>query len=521
MLSALLALAVGIAAYFHLRRPRKLPPGPTPWPLLGNLLDLPPPSGPEYKHWLKLKDSHGPISSVTILGQPLILLHDRRAAVDLLDKTSMKTSGRPHMRFAEICGFTSLLNLEQYDAGYKLDRKLVHQQLGTKTVAARFREVFDGESARFLVKILEEPLGLVEHTTAVTGAIILKITYGYSISPSSPDPLVKLIDHTMEVFGKAASLLSWAVDIFPLLECLPEGLPFTHWKKVAREYAAILQHTTDVPYNFVRSQMSTNTNNLSYVSSLVSQYTQSGPLNPAIESVIKNTAVVMYGGGADTSANSIQAFVLAMLLRPAVQAKAQAEIDSVVGSNRLPFFADRRKLPYVNALVKETLRWFPVAPMAVPHRTDEALSYGGYTIPKGSYLLASIWWFLHDPDVYAEPDLFDPERFLAPRSEPDPEDHAFGYGRRVCPGRFLADESLFIIISRMLAVFDMNKARDADGNVIEPAIGGTRGLIDKPVKFAFDIKPRSDRAVELVRDVERLFPGDGSNAALVREIMAA
>ncbi|KAI6419505.1 hypothetical protein MCOR22_011767 [Pyricularia oryzae] len=325
----------------------------------------------------------------------------------------------------------------------------------------------------------------------------------------------------MEVFGKATSLLSWAVDIFPLLECLPEGLPLTGWKKMAREYAGILQHTSNVPYDFVRSQMATGTNQLSYVSSLVSQYTQSGPLDAGIESVIKKTAVVMYGGGADTSANSIQAFVLAMLLRPGVQAKAQAEIDAVVGRDRLPGFADRERLPYVDALVKETLRWFPVAPMAVPHRTDEALSYAGYHIPKGAYLLASIWWFLHDPDVYAEPHLFDPERFLPPRSEPDPEAHAFGYGRRVCPGRYLADESLFIILARMLAVFDMTKARDAEGNVIEPAIGGTRGLIDKPVKFAFEMQPRGDWAVELVRDVERLFPGDGSDAALVQEIMAA
>ncbi|KAK1988359.1 cytochrome P450 [Colletotrichum cereale] len=527
MLPAILVLVGGVLSYLYLRRKRagrNLPPGPSPLPIVGNIRDLPHTGTPEFEHWLKLKDAYGPISCITILGQLLVVLHDRDAASDLLNKSSMKTSGRPYMRFADLCGFASLLNLEQYNATYRQHRKLVHQQFGTKAVAARFRDTLDIESHRFLLRLLDDPANLVQHIKTETSAIILRITYGYAISPSSPDPLVDLIDDTMEVFGAATVLLAWAVDALPLLEYLPEGLPGTSWKKVAREWSEQLRKTIEVPYSFVRQQMDKGTNRLSYVSSLVEQDNfrdgGDGTTNKSLEDAIKKTAAVMYGGGADTSASSIQSFILAMIIFPDVQNKAQKEIDAVVGSSRLPNYADRDRLPYVNALVKETLRWFPVAPLGVAHRTDDDIEYRGYSIPKGAYLLPSIWWFLHDPQTYSDPSSFNPDRYLAPRNEPDPEDTAFGYGRRICPGRFLADESLFITIARILATFDIRKAVDESGNEIDPEIHATSGLISTPLPFPYSIKPRSASAVVLIRAVKAKHPCDEDDARLVRDAMA-
>jgi cytochrome P450 len=89
---------------------------------------------------------------------------------------------------------------------------------------------------------------------------------------------------------------------------------------------------------------------------------------------------------------SIQAFLLAMSLYPDVQAKAQAEIDRVVGPRRLPTFSDRENLPYIDAIVKETVRWHTVAPVAVPHKADEDDVFHGYFIPKGAILIANSWY---------------------------------------------------------------------------------------------------------------------------------
>ncbi|KAK1961023.1 cytochrome P450 [Colletotrichum sublineola] len=525
MLPAILAF-LGVLSYFYFRKRARqnLPPGPSPLPIIGNVLDLPPSKTPEYQHWLKLKDTYGPISCITILGQLLIVIHDRDAAHDLLSRSSTKTSGRPYMRFADLCGFASLLNLEQYDATYRLHRKLVHQQFGTKAVAARFRGTLDVESHRFLLHVLDDPANLVQHIKTETSAIILRITYGYAISPNTPDPLVGLIEHTMDIFGLATVLMGWAVDILPPLQYLPEGLPGTSFKKVAREWGDQLRTTIELPYNFVRQQMAKGTHRLSYVSSLVEQHIQNDDgvdnANKDMEDAIKKTAAVMYGGGADTSASSIHSFVLAMMLFPEVQKKAQEEIDTIVGSDRLPQSEDRERLPYVNALVKETLRWFPVAPLGVAHRTDGDIDYREFHIPKGTYLLPSIWWFLHDPQTYSDPASFNPDRFLAPRNEPDPEDQVFGFGRRICPGRYLADESLFITIARLLATFDIKKAVDESGNEIDPEIHATSGLISRLLEFPYSITPRSTKSVHLIRSVEMKHLQNDDDAGLVRDALA-
>ena len=86
------------------------------------------------------------------------------------------------------------------------------------------------------------------------------------------------------------------------------------------------------------------------------------------------------------------AFFLAMALYPEVQKKAQQELDAVVGSERLPDFSDRPSLPYVNAIVKELLRWHPATPMGVPHRTLADDEYNGYIIPAGATVFVNIWY---------------------------------------------------------------------------------------------------------------------------------
>ncbi len=77
---------------------------------------------------------------------------------------------------------------------------------------------------------------------------------------------------------------------------------------------------------------------------------------------------------------------------PEVQRKAQAELETVIGPHRLPGFSDRDSLPYVNALMKELLRWRSVVPIGVPHCSLEDDEYRGYFIPKGSVVIANIWY---------------------------------------------------------------------------------------------------------------------------------
>lgn len=141
-----------------------LPPGPSSLPIVGNVRDLPPADVPEFQHWLKHKDLYGSISSVTILGMTLIIIHDKVAAHDLLDLNSNKTSGRPSMVFAnQMCGYELIVVCQGYTSTFRRYRKLLHQELRTVVSAAQFRDVQEIEVGRQLVRVLNEPNKCREH----------------------------------------------------------------------------------------------------------------------------------------------------------------------------------------------------------------------------------------------------------------------------------------------------------------------------------------------------------------------
>ncbi|KAG6901544.1 hypothetical protein C0995_010654 [Termitomyces sp. Mi166 len=172
-----------------------------------------------------------------------------------------------------------------------------------------------------------------------------------------------------------------------------------------------------------------------------------------------------------------------MALNPEVMKKAQTEIDSVVGNDRLPTFEDRQYLPYVDALAKEVFRWNVVVPNGVAHRSIKDDVHDGYFIPKGTLVIANIRGLLHDPEVYPDPYQFKPERFIATGDK---------------SGLHLADASVFISCAMSLAVFDISKSVE-NGVIIEPVHENTEGTISHPKPYKCSIKPRSEKAVSLIQ----------------------
>ncbi|KAK2735942.1 hypothetical protein FQN55_001906 [Onygenales sp. PD_40] len=499
---------------------RKLPPGPKPLPLVGNLKDFPPDGTPEYQHWLKHKDLYGGISSVTVLGVTLVIIHDKQTAHELLEQASSKTSGRPTMVMAnKLCGYESIVICQSYNPTFRRCRKLLHRELGTQASAAEFRGAQEIEVNRQLVRGLNEPTKWLEHFKTTSAATVLKMAYNYTIEPHKPDPLVELTERMMAEFSLAAVPMAWAVDIVPFLQYLPENFPGATFKKTARKWRKSIQATAYIPYRFVQRQMAASTYQPSYVSKLLQQLKgeNNANLSREDEQAIIWTAASLYGAAADTTVITLTAFTLAMVMFPDVQRKAQEEIDRVVGTDRLPSFEDRDKLPYINALVKEALRWWPIAPMGFPHTATEDIEYNGMHIPKGAFLLPAVWWFLHDPEVHPNPESFDPERFLEPRNEPDPT-AAFGYGRRICAGRFFAESSLYLHISQSLAVFNITKAVGKDGKEIEVNVKPKPGVLTYPTEFDCRVEPRSEKHVQLVRQLERQHPWEASDSGLLDSV---
>ena len=341
---------------------------------------------------------------------------------------------------------------------------------------------------------------------------MLEMLYGYTPSPHTPDSLVRLINKVMAEFSEAVVVGAWLVDLIPWLRYLPDWVPGTGFKQTAHQWNKDSDEVMNVPVDFVTQQMAQNAAKPSYVERLLSA-------DPDAEDRkhIKQSATALYAGGADSTAAGLSFFFLAMTVFPDVQVKAREEIDRVVGAGRLPGFQDRDSLPYVEAVVKETLRWQPLAPVGPPHMSDQEDEFRGYRIPKGAIILPSIKWFSADPGVYQNPELFRPERFLGPAEEPSPYAYVFGFGRRICPGRLLADSNLFLTIAQSLAVFEISKAVDREtGREIEPVVGTTPGLVAHPMPFQCRIVPRSEKHAELITKVEIEHPWEEGDAKFLK-----
>ncbi|QKX54804.1 uncharacterized protein TRUGW13939_01893 [Talaromyces rugulosus] len=496
---SLMVAVLGI--YFTLKIFRKpatppLPPGPKPRFLIGNLLDMPRPGEKEWSHWAKHKDLYGPISCVSAFNQKLIIINDTSLAREILEKRSANHSSRPRLVFAnELVGWEKTLSSQNNTPLFHTYRKIIGRVLGSHKAAAQFNGLQETESRKCLLRLLEQPERFGEHIRTEVVTAILKMTYGYSASPDGNDPLIKLADRALLEFSQAAMPGSWLVDVIPSLKFIPEWFPGAGFQRVAREFRKTVMESTRRGFAFTKHEMAAGT----HVPSFTSNALEAGE----DEEAVRWTSFALYGGGDDTIVSEIKCYFLALMLNPDVQRRAHEEIDRVVGSDRLPAAADRAQLPYIDAIVKETMRWHPIAPLGLPHKSDVDEVVEGYLIPKGAIIVANIWSFTHDPSVYHNPSTFNPSRFLTETPEPDPRDVAYGFGRRICPGRLFADNFLFLTIAQTLAVFSISQPRDnAEAAAGEQVVDFEPGIISRPVEYQCALKARSARHEQLIREVQ-------------------
>lgn len=355
------------------------------------------------------------------------------------------------------------------------------------------------------------------------GSMLLKMVYGYRAETAGPDPIAENNDRIAEIFSSVTLPGAWLVDLVPRLKDVPDWFPGAGFKSVARKARLVVSASAELPFRFAKqraleAEYGTARSCLSVVGELL-RARQEGDNSGVSDEDIKWAAGSLYGAGVDTTGAALRAFFLAMSVYPEVQNRAQREVDEVVGRTRLPRYEDRANLPYVSAVVKESLRWLPPVALGVPHSSQADDELGGFRIPAGAILVPSTWWFAHDPSVYHDPDQFLPERYLAPSEEPDPAGFVFGFGRRVCPGRRLADSTLFLAAARVLATFDIGKGRDARGREVEPEIGIGHRPVAGPLPFSVTLKPRNEDIVRIVRSVDAEHPdGEGDAKCLDQDL---
>ncbi|CAE6452250.1 unnamed protein product [Rhizoctonia solani] len=465
--TATIASVWAIAATFKRQRRLPLPPGPPEksW-MAGNAEDI-----PTLFSWIKFTEwakEYGDVVHVRVHGNHLIVLSSYDAFMDLFETRGQIYSDRPVRTMPFLMGWRDIVSFRDNDHRFKAFRR--HINVGfSKKAAANYHASQTKEVHIFLQRLLRQSSDLNLELNRFAASFIMKVTYGYSIT-GDKDPYILASDQAFRSLLPALTQ-SYLVDSYPFIQYLPSWLPGMGFKKMAEEARKFPTRMATEPFEWTKLQMRQGKAGPSLVRRLLESENEE-----IDEEAIMWTAGSMYASGAHTTVTAMNNFIAAMMLHPDVARKAREEIDRVIGTERLPTISDREDLPYLECVLLETLRWQPPASMEVPHRVRQEDEYRGYRIPANSTIKYNTYAITRDERMFPDAESFIPERFDESTPGPKPlvpRDFLFGVGRRVCPGKFVVDTSLFLLMANIIATMDINKPRDKHGNEFEPEIKRT------------------------------------------------
>ncbi|THH28087.1 hypothetical protein EUX98_g6102 [Antrodiella citrinella] len=476
-----------------------VPPGPKPLPFIGNVHQLPVEN--QQKTFLEWGHRFGAVVHAKLFHSPVIIINSLEVARDLMEKRGGNYSDRPpFVLLSELMGWDSTLTHLRFGERFRKHRKWMQSAFMAKPALLSYRPLQRRESHIMLAGLLSDPDAYVRHFTRFAAATLMEITYGHRVTSES-DLYVHMAERATTETVKAGSPARMLVDFFPILKHYPTWLPGSKFKVDALYVRGLVKDMTDTPYEMVKRKLESGNAWPSFTGNLLEEHYRKGPLSHEDEIDIKGAAATLYAAGTETTATTMTTFIFAMVRHPEVYRKAQEELDRVVGLERLPDFDDRESLPYLNAVIKEVYRWHVPVPSGVPHFSMKEDEYRGYRIPESSMIIANIWGMSQNTDIYPDPEIFRPERFLYnPNDElMDPKNIIFGFGRRLCPGKDFADSNVFLLASNIVATMDLSCARDEEGREVLPPLEFTSGFVSRPRPFKCVFTPRTPRAVELIR----------------------
>jgi cytochrome P450 len=361
------------------------------------------------------------------------------------------------------------------------------------------------ENKQLLNELLDHPEKFFDSLQRYANSLTTTLIYGRR-GPQLKDPtMLEILRNNGEFINIIGSSQSALLDAYPVLRALPDWVVTSRARanRVYKDMAATFLRL----YRNVKDEMQAGTAQACMCVDMASIQEKEG-FSDIFAAYVAGTLVE---AGIGTTSNTLYGFIQAMLLFPDVQKKAQEELDRVVGTERLPTMEDEPQLQYIRGCVKEALRWMPTTfNGAIPHAATQDDTYMGYTIPKGSLVVNNVYTINMDPYRFPDPRRFEPDRYQddclgaaesAAVADVSKRDHfTFGAGRRLCQGIHVAEQSLFIGISRILWGFNVSPVRAADGSPILPdSTDYVSGFAVHPVPYQAHIRPRSTERADIIR----------------------
>ncbi|KAG0449060.1 hypothetical protein HPP92_027548 [Vanilla planifolia] len=442
----LLSLLLLLLLRHHTHR-RRLPPSPPGLPIIGHLHLL---STLPHQSLHRLSSRLGPLFSLRLGSVPCVVACSASAARDFLATHDASFSNRPHTKAVSILTYgSSNFSFAPYGDLWRFTKRLYQSELFGGSTLRRFHPIRRDELRRLLGRILlnareAAAVDVGAEVNKMTNNLITRMAVGRRCTEA--DDAVGLVMETTELLGrfnlgdylwfcKDLDLHGYDKrlrDLHKRFDGLVEGIMMEKEEKRKEEEEVKEKDLLDM---------------------LMDIYEDEGAELKLTRENVKAFIRDIFTGGTDNTSLTVQWALAELLNHPAAMAKAVAELDRVVGSDRLVEESDVPELPYLRAVFCEALRLHPPTPL-IPRESSAECAVGGFRIPAGTRLFVNAWAIGRDPEEWARPLEFEPERFMGEAKVKGIGWVPFGGGRRGCPGTTAALQVVHAVLAGMLQCFD-------------------------------------------------------------------
>ncbi|XP_069799553.1 cytochrome P450 2G1-like isoform X2 [Dendropsophus ebraccatus] len=420
LFSVVLGVIIFYLLWTHLYKRHRLPPGPTPFPLIGNLLEVR--NGQMAKTLMELGKKYGSVYTFHFGPRPVVVFCGYEAVKEALVDHGEDFIGR-----------------------------------GRQPTVDR---VFQGYGRQFDPAII-----ISKAVSNVISSVVFGSRFQYDDARFH-----RMLDIFYETFELMSSIWGQIQDMVPMIM---NHLPGPHQK-----ITTLLEELNDFIAERVKLDQETldPQNPRDYIDCFLIKM-QEEKDNPESEFNMRNLILTLnnlFFAGGETVATTLKHGFLVLLRYPDIQVKIQKEIDDVIGRNRQPNTEDRSKMPYTDAVIHEIQRFSNVIPMNAPHSATRDTNFRGYTIPKGTGVCALLCSVLEDPTYFSTPDKFNPNHFLDSEGNFKRNDAfvPFSLGKRLCLGEGLARMELFLFFTSVLQNFKLTSKTQFTDSDIYPRMTG-------------------------------------------------
>ncbi|XP_045424399.1 cytochrome P450 2C18-like [Lemur catta] len=458
----LLVLCLSCLLLFFLQsqssRRGKLPPGPTPLPIIGNILQM------DVKNMKKsfsnFSKAYGPVFTVYFGMKPIVVLHGYEAVKEALIDQGEEFSGRGYFPVSERTS-KGLGIIFSNGNRWKEIRRFALMTLRNFGMGKRSIEERIQEEARCLVEELRKTKASSCDPTFILGCapcnVICSIIFQNRFDYKDQNFLT-----LMERFNKNVKILSSAwIQLCNNFPVLLDYFPGSH-NKLFENSALIKSYILEKTKEHQESLDINNPRDFIDCFLIKMEQEKHNSQSEFTTENLVSTVFDLFVAGTETTSTTLRYGLLLLLKHPEVTAKVQEEIDRVIGRHRSPCIQDRSHMPYTDAVVHEIQRYIDLLPNNVPHAVTHDIKFRNYLIPKGTAILTSLTSVLHDGKEFPNPEKFNPGHFLDESGNFKKSNFfmPFSTGKRMCVGEGLARMELFLFLTSILQNFNLKSSID-------------------------------------------------------------